>query len=247
MRENQNRVLQESESWVAPPRNLRNGFTLIELLVVIAIIAILAAMLLPALASAKKKAQLINCTSNLKQIGLATSIYLNDNEDTYPNSGRGWWQMPMVDYPGLLSPYISTNGVSASRRSCFLCPSDQPPLAYNYWMVMGTFGAGVTNQISIPLSYSFVWAFYADVPSGAVRRVKSTEVRYPTQKVMNVCYAGTWGPSGATGTSSHGNKGFSLGFADGHAQFLNFARLIPNSFGYNFDWTVGGVAGQDAR
>jgi prepilin-type processing-associated H-X9-DG protein len=204
-------------------------------------------LLLPALARAKDKARLINCTSNLKQISLATIIYISDNADTYPNSGRGWWQMPMVDYPGLLSPYISTNGVAASRQSCFVCPSDSPPLAYNYWMVKGTFGAGVTNQISMPLSYSFTWAFYADTISGSVKYVKSSEVRYPSKKVMDICYAGTWGTSGNTGTSSHGNKGFSLGFADGHAQFLTFANLIPNTYGYNFDWTAGGVAGQDAR
>jgi prepilin-type N-terminal cleavage/methylation domain-containing protein/prepilin-type processing-associated H-X9-DG protein len=93
-------------------------FTLIELLVVIAIIAILAAMLLPALAQAREKGRQASCTSNLKQIGLSSLMYTDDYKEYIPNHDCGWNNRPMVIcYAAKIYPYLNDIKV-------FECPSD---------------------------------------------------------------------------------------------------------------------------
>jgi prepilin-type N-terminal cleavage/methylation domain-containing protein len=95
------------------------GFTLIELLVVIAIIAILAAMLLPALAKAKDKARSINCISNLRQWGLVWNIYTGDNHDNFPTGAN---PDGTIDENARSAWFNALQLTAAQRQVITLCP-----------------------------------------------------------------------------------------------------------------------------
>jgi len=93
----------------------RVGFTLIELLVVIAIIAILAAMLLPALARAKNKAESISCMNNMKQLIAAAHVYALDNGDKWPANGPGNPNLDLVNPPANWVPNVWVEGREGSN------------------------------------------------------------------------------------------------------------------------------------
>jgi prepilin-type N-terminal cleavage/methylation domain-containing protein len=113
------------------------AFTLVELLVVIAIIAVLAAMLLPALAKTKEKSRTAQCVSNLRQWGLAFRMYADDNDDFLPRRGQGVQALFQIDRPtdwfNALPAYfgsasfqqlvVNSNRPTVRSHSVFICPT----------------------------------------------------------------------------------------------------------------------------
>ena len=100
------------------------AFTLVELLVVIAVIAILAALLFPAVSRAKDSERRTTCLNNLKQINLGVRMYADDSRENSPEATPKSAADPFTAYKELIKSYVNIRGASSARDRIFACPAD---------------------------------------------------------------------------------------------------------------------------
>ena len=239
----------------------RRGFTLIELLVVIAIIAILAAILFPVFAQAREAARKISCLSNLKQIGTAVHMYIQDSDGQIPFDGTAyaWMILPYIRGGGTGSnPYTDPFGQNSppADDKIFSCPNrpdatlgNRSPWGHPYENVVYSFN----NALS---GYGPIWGYSAYTGSAneaQVERAADLGMLFETSwsgvgGFSTGFTTASWSPISPDGFyestypfSGH-QKGSNVLFFDSHAKYM---RTIQITNGNDMEGPCGTTAGPD--
>jgi prepilin-type N-terminal cleavage/methylation domain-containing protein/prepilin-type processing-associated H-X9-DG protein len=204
---------------------VRAGFTLIELLVVIAIIAVLAAMLLPALSRAKESARVAQCLSNQRQIGLAVRLYADDNDDTFPRSQHSAFASGQLTWERAIAPQLGSSITTWTNllAGVYHCASSKlkTPLSY---------GMNVYLEVGPDDDYTGkpqTWCKLAQILRPATTII-AAEPGTAADHIMAHFWISQADAYGEVDARRHAQKS-NYTFADGHSQLLPLAKTYAPS------------------
>lgn len=213
---------------------VRTAFTLVEVLVVFAILMLLAGLLFPVFAGARRAAKRVICLNNLRQLGMAFQLYLGDHDAQYPNTGDTMLWMGR-QWRSVIDPYVQ-------NRKIYWCPADTTaPYKYD------------------STSYAYMQAFYHRpedmIPAmevgyrtcGAPPATQiESDVLHPAQKIL--VYEWFTNHEAPMRTMWQQDGAHLALFADDHVALVRQEQLTLSVLGdYDPNWTVGGIRGVDVE